>query len=1110
MTVRIMAGRLERHGKTRSQKIYDEIKAALDAGEDNLYLLVPEQYTLGAEGALMDYCQLPGLMGVDVLSLGRLADRIFEEVGGSVRRVIDDHGRQMLLAKTIKEVEESLTVYGKSAKKPGFLGNINDFISELKQNRMDGDALMATVEKMEDGRILRQKLRDIHTIYSTYETLLGEDRWDTDNRMLMLCEHILKSKKLKNAKIWIDGFYTFTASEFGILEALAGVAVDITMTLVGDLDQWAPDEAIFSICRATAQTMETIAGNTHQPFAIVTMPPEEDRGEALDHLARELFSYHPAPDNTVPDTVRLRQCQDIWDEGEKAAQVILSLTRDQGYAYSDIAILTGDPEVYGGPIARTLETYGIPSFSDRVVEMMDNHLVEALISALDAIDSRFMEDSLFAYGKSGFASLPWEDCCPLENYAMAMGIRGNLWRKPFTKGEDHWDLSALNAVREALMTPLFTFETALKEGETYGKKIRATVDFLEAIHVPLTIDTVASELEAQGDYEALGRYNQIWNSLMAVLDQVEGAMGDSPATLTEFLDILKGGFQTYSLGVLPERRDVVTITDSFRSRGRAPRALLILGANEGILPVGSNRFTLLSDAERSRLAGEDLVFQDQSQYRRAREEYALYLQIASVKDYLYLSFSMHNEDGETLGISPLVGNIRSVFPRLTVESALKEEADLEWIGGGLGTINQLGRRLSKKPGDGIDAQVYEYYQNQPQYQKIMRVLDRGIQYKGVEDHLPPELIPNLYGSPLKASVSRIEKYQACPFAHFMAYGVSPVPRKTYEVQAPDIGTLLHSVIDTVFTAARAQGTTINALNGETRDALVESALAKKMPEVGNAVFESTGSYRFLGRKMARVSRQTLRILSDHLDQGDFEFKYSEHFFEKALEAPKLPPGMTIRGVVDRIDTYVKDGDTFVKVIDYKTGNKKLDLAEVYYGLSLQLMVYMDAGLALLEEEGVRESLPGGTFYFHVDDPMVKGKLLDAQALKKKIDREFQMNGIFLDDPRVLAALDHDGGRASDIYQKQSDRSKVSRGEFEDLMAYVEGVILKSVENILGGDIGIRPYRMGTRTACDYCDYQSICQFDQQLSHGAYRVLKETMAKEELMKKLTGGKNHEVD
>jgi len=1095
MAIRLWMGRQERRGMTKSQRVYREIADCLERGEDHLFLIVPEQFTLGAEKALLDETGLPGLMGVDVLSLGRLRDRVFTEVGGAVVPVVDGHGQRMLLAKSILTAQDELTVYKKSVGRKGFVADMAAFIDELKENGVDGEALEKAAQASGEGALLTGKLSDALAIYRHYGAILGEDRLDGADRSALLCEKIGQSELIKDARIWLDGFFTFSAGDFAVIEALAGRAAEITMTLNGDGDEGAADASVFDILRRTRDRFEDMAHRTGQHLELLRSCKPATVARPLDHLEQELFSYRPCPWRGNPASIRLYECSDLWDESVRAARIITGLLRDDGYALDEMAVLVGNPEAMGDTVARAMALYGIPCFQDRLDPVVDHPLVEAVLAALACSAENYRRDALFAYGKSGFAGLSRDQWMDLENYAILFGVKGRQWEGDFTRNDADrpWDLGVLNGSRSRFIAPLVRLKGAVAGQRTYRQRILALMAFMEDIQVNARLDAMAGELEAAGDYESLARSNQIWNCLMDVFGQIDTALGTEKAGLDEFIDVLESGLATYSVGVLPERRRVLSITDALRGRGKGVRALFILGANEGILPSETGRFAVLTDAERVRLRDYGLTLQDDSLYRQTREQYALYRVLSQVGERLYCFYSVNGSDGTSLRPSSLVRDLRGVFPDMVPVSYLGREdpGDLSWITGTRGTLGDLalrrGEARDRQEGPAPGAPELPAYRLAADYFKEdLARLDAAGRGQDFGVPLAGDTARELYGVPIRTSVSRIELYEACPFAHFVTYGLKPEDRREYAVDAPDIGSLVHEVLDEVFRRARKLGQPLEDIDDAGREALVDEVVSACLPQTHYQVFESTGATRFLGRKLRRVCKQTLRVICGHLRQGGFTFRTSEQRFERALPAGTVAGGAAVRGIVDRIDTYTREGDTFVKIIDYKTGNRDITMSEIYYGLSIQLLIYLDEGMALMEEPQTA-CIPGGTFYFHVDDPMISGKFGDPAELQKQIDQAFKMNGLFLDDARLMTALDDSGGRSSDIYKKGARTGKLTREEFDGVLAYAQAIVRTAIRRIAGGDIALRPYRLGTASACDYCGYSGICRLDGRTG-AAWEVL----------------------
>ncbi|MEG1331158.1 MAG: PD-(D/E)XK nuclease family protein [Eubacterium sp.] len=1121
MNIEMIVGRKNRTGIDKNQYIYKEIGQCLSEGQDKLYLIVPEQFTLGAERELMEANKLQGLIGADVLSFKRLEYRILSEVGGIAKTFVDDHGKQMILQKSINTVLPDLTVYKKSAKRLGFLENICEFISELKQSDITSESLENTVGEVGDGRLLGQKLKDILMIYRQFEDQMGKDCMDSDDRSLLFCEKILESHYLEGAKLWLTGFHTFSNLNFKIIEALAAKVEKLTMVLTCDIDEYAPDASAFAVTNLTLKRMQTISKNIGCTFKINRFDHQKTVQTGLEYLEKNLFSYQPKACQKEPTDIEVVQCKNLWEEVEKGAQKIVTLVRDKGLRYQDIVILAGDIDMYGSLIKRVFAEYDIPFFMDDVKRVTENNFLEAVIAALEIVQHHYTYEDVFSFIKTGFSPISEDESEDLENYTIEFGIRGSAWEKTFDKVSQNeaLDLKKINISREKVITPFIIFKKELKKSKTYETKTKALFNFLESINVQESIDIFIERLRLEENYETMSFYNQIWNILMEVFDQIVRTMGDEEVTLEDYIAILKSGFHSYTIGVIPNHRDVVNVIDLLRSRSNRIKVLFVFGLNEGVIPKNHQSFNLLSERERDRLNEKEMGLQNSSHFHQEQEEFTLYNLLTSPEKNLYISFSMADMEGNTLGISTLLGRLKNVFPKLKVKSALDTTIENTWeqvtnAPGTLGKLTDYLReiRYGKKVVNANEKKIWQsvgnWYERDLKYRQTYIKIKEALNYEGVADKLGRGQAIKLFKPPIQASVSRLERYRQCPYAHFVQYGLKPMPRQEYTVEAPDIGTVLHHLIEQFYKRAEEIKIPIEELKDVQRDNMVDEILAEILPPFRNRIFSNTGQNQYLGRKINRISKRTMQVLAEHMRKGSFDFKYSEQVFNQVLKLPNFNDSVKIKGVIDRVDIYEKDGDTFVKVIDYKSGNKKLNLTEIYYGLSLQLLIYMEAGLTILEGDHL---IPGGTFYFHVDDPLLKVDRLEPEVLTKAVNDSFKLNGIYLDDPRFTEAMDQESEAVPTVISMSSKNSKMSREEFDELLDYVKKIIVEMSEKILDGDVAIKPYKKGDETGCTYCEYNGICQFDLSIGKASYDVLKKTITKKELFEKIKKeGGNHAVD
>lgn len=1107
-----------RQSQRLSEEVYRQIGAALDAGKEKLYLVVPEQFTLGAEEALIKANRLSGLLDVEVLSPKRLENRVLQETGGLTKTYMDSHGKNMLLQKTLGDIQEQLTIYRSSVKKPGFLLNIADLIGELKQNEISPENLEETRKRLNQG-IMPQKLGDVIKIYRHFQELLGNDRKDEEDLRNFVCGKIPTAEFLKDSEIWIDGFQNFSAQDYRMIGNLLETATEIHIALPWDPNPVARDQEVFHLTATTMDAIKAIGARAQVSFKVEKISSVHQKKPELAHLEANLFAYPKLKYPEAVHQISLIQCQNTWEEVEMGAHTILELIREEGLSFRDIVVLAGDLDEYGSIIKRIFAQYQIPFFMDDLRAIGDNHLVEAVVTALEAIQSNYRFDDVIGFVKTGFSPISLSECEDLENYALEFGIRGKQWEQEFSKISQNsaLELVSLNALRVKLITPLAQLKAALKAGQTCQDYTRTLYEFLVTIKTPEKIEALVEQLLQEQNYEAMEIYHQIWNILMEVFDQIVETMGSDEVTGEEYLRILKSGFQGYQLGIIPPYRDYVSITDLRRSRSSAFEVLIVFGLNEGKIPGAGSEPNLFSDLERQILGANQIWLQNNRSFQMDQERFLVYDLLTKPQSRLVLHWALADLEGNSQQPSILVSQILGIFPTIEIISTLTDGVAAFWnsLSTPDATLWHLVNYLRKSQTESsatqqervLWAEVLDWYQNNPAYRKNIDNLMQALNYAGVSQAMTGTEAAALYGKNLRTSITRLETHRQCPFSHYVRYGLKPEGRPIYTIAAPEIGTLLHELIDGFFRAVREQQLDLRTLPKIKRDTLLEEVLESCLPQIKTNVFNSTGQNQYLGKKLERVGKKSIDILVQQLCAGDFEPQATEFCFEQELSLPDAKLGeVKIYGKIDRLDLYQKDGHTWVKVIDYKTGSKKLGYDDIYYGLSLQLLVYLDGAMTVIPAE---EILPGGTFYFYVDDPMPR---LDfGENVQAAINKSFKLNGLLLDDDLVIAAMDHDAdAKTSDILPVYRSEFKLKQDEFTDIIDYVRKTVIRQIKNIYQGDIKIRPYKKGADYACQYCDYKGICQFDEAISQGGYEVLKSAMKKEQFFTLIREGEGNEVD
>lgn len=1115
---------LGRTGAGKSYRMMEEMVADLKNGGDYpLLLLVPEQFTLQAERDLIEQMNLPGIMRVEVLSFTRLAYRVFNEVGGLTRTTISEQGKNMILRKIINDNLESLTIYKKAARQTGLVEKVSSLLASCKQQGIIPADLEQMAENLPEGN-LGLKMQDLALLYQKFDDYLQGRYLDTEDRVNLFINKLEESQFIREARIWIDGFTTYSRQSLNIIQKLMCQARQTTISFtINNNDD--PDSDLFYLSAQSYRLVRDIArgcGLRQEVVQFMPRPGLNGKNPELEFLEKELYAYPYRIYSGPVNKLRLFASTSVQNEVENAARQVVALAREEGYRWKEIAVVCNNIESYGDLISRTFARYGIPCFMDLKRGIMTNPLVQLVLSTLHVLDRDFQPDDVFRLLKTGLTNIPPDICEKLENYALQYGIRGAKWRNPFTLGDEQLT-AELNPWREALVAPLENLRHKLKGRLVCGQINRALYDFLHHLGVEDRLAGLIDELNAREKYNLASENAQIWNIIMTILDQVDEFMGDQETLLKDYSKVLEAGFMTYEVGIIPTTIDQVLVGNIQRSKSHDIRALLVLGANEGVLPSTGEEEDLLSplDKETLQTKGLDLCYERET---KAREErFLIYSALGKPTDYLFLSWSLADREGKAMRPSILVDRLKKLFPHIDIKSDLDiRNSELDEVTTPLATFNHLIEslrcHLDGKPVENFWWDVYGWYYIRPEWLKLRHTALKGFAHSNQLEYIESKQALGLYGQTLYSSVSRLEKFAACPFAHFVRYGLTPRERKMFTVEWPDLGDILHQGLYDFAAALESRGLEWGTLEKNDCDEIMGQVMEDIIAEHNEGVLTSTYRYRYLGQRLKRIGCRSAWTLTEHLQKGDFEPAEFEVRFGRGGKFPpvlvELENGqqLLLEGRIDRVDLLETEEATYAKIIDYKTGNKKLDLPGIYYGLSLQLLIYLQAVLAV-RRNPEHPMKPGGIFYFKLDDPIVNLDKITS-SVEQALAKELRMKGLVLKDVSVAMHMDRDIGN-SDVIPAALNRdgeftrysSVVTEEEFMALLGHVRNLIREMGGEILKGRVALEPVSQAGKTACEYCTYWPICQFDRLLPDNNYRILKNLGQEEIIARVVEEVKNH---
>lgn len=1132
---------LGRGGSGKSTYILDEIKKNVKSEDTTpVIMLVPEQYTFETEKRISKL-----FVGDDkdrflrsrILSFKTMASIVFSQVGGLTDININSSGKAMMTYKAIESVSKELDVFSKATSQSGFVSSISEIISELKQYNIDPDMLENVANDIEN-EALKLKLRDISKIYKEFEGKLHENYVDSQDILNSLADKIEKCDYFNGAYIYIDEFTGFTPNQYRVLKALLKKAKEVNISLTLDnINKGNYNKAdVFSRTKFTYERLVKICEEEGikvlSPVNLNDGDIKRFRGnEELLHLEKYYNSYPYKTYDKETKNIQIKEFNNLYSEVEQIAKEIVSLVRDKNIRYKDITVATRDLNRYDFLVQSIFNEYNIPNFIDKKREAKSNPIVVLIISALEMKNRRYSYESMFRYLKSGLIGIDNDDISLLENYVLANGIKGKKWfeekwnyrvNSNFSEDETELELQTkdrINEIKNRVIQPIEILQGKLKGRNKTVDICKYIYEFLLDINMPNTIEGLILNFKDKGELDIASQYSQVWNIVVDILDQMVEIMGDESISLDKFIKLISLGFDEYELGLVPPSIDQVLVSSVDRMKNTDTKYLYLIGTTDGIFPLISKDGGLLNDDDRKRLEKSGVEVDIDSKTKTFEEQFLVYKALTSTTENLIITYPISDYEGKTLRSSIIVSRLKKIFPNIKntsyiVDEEIKTDEDiLKKVTSKSPTFSELinnikefdNNNLSIDEINAIWLDLYRYYINDEEYKNIARKVIKGLSYTNQVQKLEENKIKSLYQGNL-LSVSRLEKYAQCPFAYFIQYGLKAKERREYSFTAPDLGTFIHNILDKFSKELSKDNLDWRDINEDYIDKKIGMLVDEIVSKIPGYILNSSERYKYLAYRLKNMLVTAIKIISEQISQGSFEPKgYEVDFGIKG----KYPPikiilnngeEINLVGKIDRVDELEEGEDKYIRIIDYKSGNKSISLTDIYYGLQLQLMVYLDA---ILESctEGEINLKPAAILYCRIDDPIAKfSEDQEDDIVKESILKELRMKGLVIKDSHIIKEMDkslENGERSSSLVIPANltkdgkigkNTSGVTYEEFDILRKYVKQTIKNLCEDMLGGNIMIAPYKNKNATSCDFCSYSVICQFDSSLKDNKYKIL----------------------
>lgn len=1121
-------------GSGRSTCLYHMIsKEAAEHRDKNFIVLVPDQFTLETQKTLVELSGSSGILNVDVLSFHRLAYRVFEEVPVLRKTVLEDTGKMMLLRKVLSEQKDHLRYFRRGLYKPGFLDECKSFLCELMQYAIEEDDFDEMEEALGGEGMRVWKIQDLRLIYHAMKEKLGDTYMMAEELVSQLAGVAASIPMLQDSTICLDGFTGFTPVQYRLLKELLSCCRRMIVTVTTDRTGRRP--MVFHMSEDTVTRLSRLAAEV--PVAIeepvITgkgrekVPYRVAGSASLSFLEENIFSYKKKVwGREVPD-IGICVCRRELDEAAYVARQIGWLVREKGYCYDDIAVVTGDLAAYEQPLAREFDRMGIRYFMDYKKSIGSNAMTEYLIAFMEMYRKGMDYESTFRFLRCGLSPLTMEETDLLENYVIARGRRGiRSWQQEWKYAVDRVDLVLVNEYRVRLLESI---EDAFRELRGGKKTVRTFTEILYRLliknEIYEKIQQQSMSFEEEGNILLAREYQSIYRLMMDLFDEMVELLGTETVSFRDYEELLAAGVSEGLIGFVPPVPDQVMVGDVERSRLRDIKVLFFIGISDDRIPKNRGNSGILSERERRRIAESGIELAPTPEREAAREQFYLYLTLTKPSQLLYLTYPRMGTDGSSKRPSYLVHKIHQMFPGIVIREDEAESSLIKILGTDRGR-GYLIRHLA----DGSFRQDESWWELAAYYRRrepeLLPRLLAGRTGDKSRTRLSQKAAELLYGERIYGSVTRLEQFARCPYAHYLIFGLGLREREQYTVAAFDYGNIFHAAMEHFSHLLEEEEKSWQDLTEEEAGQLAAACVDYAVEEYKGEMFHQSKRVEFMIRRMKNVMRSAVWGIWRQMQEGSFVQTSSEKRFtaEDDLQTLQIPlegdRQMILGGQIDRVDTCQSGEERLIKIIDYKSGRNDLSLDKVYYGLQLQLAVYMAAAMELEEKQHPgSHAVPAAMLYYQMKQPELGWMPESEEERQERVLKNLRCTGYVNEAPDILEKIDRhiarDGsivpGSSSMVVPVSVTKSKgtfsryssiLSTEKFEKLMEHTRMKLEEFGNRIYQGEIAAAPYQMGRECGCDYCGLRGVCGLEDKSLASHVREYPE-MNEEEIWEVLYG-------
>ena len=1112
MGLRIIYGK---PGSGKSEYCFNEISKLVNK-EKKIYIITPEQFSFTAEKKLMDCLSSNAVMNAEVITLSRMAYRVISEVGGN-KNNLSKCGKAMLVYSILNKYKQDLKFLGKSDE------NIDlsiTAITEFKKHGVTIDNLKEEINNTDDT-YLKTKLSDMSLVYEKFEEKIINNYIDETDLLDILANSLQETELVKNSIIYIDEFVGFTYQEYEVIKVLIRQAKQVNITIcVDDFNLNSnPDRDIYYSNKITlSKLLNLVEENEFKLEKPIALDKQyRFKTEELKHLSDNIYNIKFTKYEKNVENIDLFLAKNEYSEVEEIAKKISRLVREENLRYRDISIITKNIENYSSLIRAIFNKYEIPVFIDEKRDLNQNVIVQYVLSILEVLNRNFSLDSVFSYIKLGFLELEDDEIFKLENYCTKWGIKQSKWKKDFIYELDDENkkqqIERLNELRKQIIEPLLDLQKKIKKEKTAENITKEIYSFIQEQNIEEKIINKIEELEENDLLDLASEYKTSYKTILDILDEIIVIFNKEKMTLDEYSKILKIGLKNSGLGKIPGTQDQVIFGDVDRSRSHKVNTVFIIGLNDGVFPSVNKDEGFFNDLDREKLKQDGIELAKGTIDRLYEDNFNIYKAFTTAENRIYLSYLSADSEGKSLRPSTLIGKIKKIFPKLEEKSDIitKKYEVVNKIITYEELIENIAKLKNEKQIEEIWYDIYNYYKAQNDWNKKLEEDLNGLSYTNLPDEIKKENIDKLYGNTLNTSISRLEKYRSCPFSYYLQYGLKLKEKEQLKIKSFNTGSFMHETIDEFFDYVKQKNLNLSELEEDEILKIVSKIIDEDLNLEKNRIFTTTARYKVLVRRLKRIVSKALKYIIETIIYSDFNIDGTEiEFGKKGKYKPivlELDEGkkIEITGKIDRIDTANSEDGKYLRIIDYKSSAKNIDLNEVYAGLQIQLLTYTDA---ICKQEDI---MPAGIFYFSLLEQMVKAeKKITDEEIEDMIRKNFKMKGLIIADVKIIKMNDNTLKSGSSklvpaaLTSSGSINEKWTNGvkseEFKILQEYIYKTIKDISKEILSGNIDLKPYYKKGKTPCEYCEYKAICGFNPRQNNNCYNYI-DKKSKDDILLKM---------